>query len=178
MLREHEEDMPRLYAVSRDFNPSNPLYNPSHYFPSAYYGRHWNSSSPEWQYDLDKDFPAQCHIHVDELERDSNEFWIELRKDVERRYSGDCFYDYYHMDYRRWWNSSAKSEYNREYDRQKHGYWTFYFEEASDQTMFILKHSELISPKRYRFHPIAGVSCEDDRYDVPDEEEIPGAWRV
>lgn len=170
--------MPRLYSIGSDFNEKNPRYNPSHFFPSAYWGRHWSSSESYWKYDMDKDFPVQCHIHCDDMPDDNNTFWIDLRKDVERRYQGDCFFDYHHLDYRRWWNSSAKSQYEREYDRQKHGYWTFYFEEGSDQMMFVLKHAEILSPKRYRFHPLMGVSCKEPRYDVPDDEQIEGAWKI
>lgn len=170
--------MPRLYSIDRDFDSKNPHYNPAEFFLSAYWGRSWSSSESTWTYDLDTDFPARCYIHMDELRRDDNEFWIALRKDVERRYQGDVFYKFDRMDYRRWWNSSAKSQYDREYDRQAHGYWTFYFEEASDQTMFIMKYSEKLSEKRYRFHPVYGISCQDKRYDVSDEEEIPNAWRI
>lgn len=171
--------MPRLYSIPNDFDPKSSRYNPSHFFPSAYWGRHWGSSEAYWKYDLDEDFPAQCHIHIDAMPDDSdNRFWIALRKDVERRYQGDCFFDYHRLNYRRWYNTGATSEYMREYDTQQHGYWTFYFEEGSDQMMFVLKNAEILSPKRYRFHPVMGVSCEDHRYDVPDDEKIEGAWKV
>lgn len=178
MLREQEAYMPRLYRVDKDFDPKSPRYNPAEFFLSASWSRHWSSSECYWKYDLDKDFPDQCYIHCDELDAEDNSFWIALRKDVERRYQGDVFYQYERMDYRRWWNSSATVDYKKEYNRQRHGYWTFYFEEASDQTMFILKHGEILSPKRYRFHPIMGISCADDRYDVDPDEEVPNAWRV
>lgn len=168
--------MPRLYSIKDDF-PAR--YNPAHFFPSAYWGKsNWSSSTYCWQYDVDKDFPIQSYAHVDLLTFEDTEFWIALRKDVERRYNGDCFFRYEKRDYRYWWNTDAVQDFNRKHYNVTHGYWTFYFEEASDQTMFVLKHGEMLTPFRYRFHPGYGANCMDERYDVPDDEEIPGAWKI
>lgn len=170
--------MPRLYSMTHDFNAKNPKFQPDHFFPSAYYGRNWSSSESRWTFNLDKDFPACSFIHYDEMEKQNNTFWINLRKDVERRYQGDCFYIYDRKDYQRWWNKNSKGEYDKQYGTQRHGYWTFYFEEKSDQTMFILNHGSIISNKKYRFHPVMGISCEDQRYDVPDDEHVKDAWKI
>jgi hypothetical protein len=168
--------MPGLYCLNAN-NPSPPTQCPWHYFPSAKWGTRGVSSTWSWIYDLDVDFEAQSYIHIDQLDYADTEFWIALRKDAERRYSGDCFYVRNRKDYRRWWNLDAKCDYNKDYATQRHGYWSFYFEEASDQTMFILQHAERLSSKRYRFHPEMGVSCKDKRYDVDEDEKL-DAWRV
>lgn len=111
-------------------------------------------------------------LHSTELHKIANNFWIALRKDVERNYIGDCFYVYERKDYRRWWNTTAQHEFDRKYASQSHGYGVFYFEEDRDRLMFMLKYSDMLSPKRYRFHPIIGASCQDNRYDVDEDEEI------
>ena len=161
--------MPKLYAVES-------LEDPRHYFPSAQ--ESYSGGHTEMTYNLDVDFPAQSYIHLDHLSSADNLFWIELRKDVERLYQGDVFYMYYPQNYRRWWNTDATADYNKKYNSQKHGYWTFYFEEESDQAMFIMKYSEILSQKRYRFHPDAGISCQDRRYAVSEEEKVHDAWRI
>jgi len=177
MLREFKENqMPRLYSIDDDFSGKTPRHNPAHFFPSAIWTRGM-SSDYFWKYDLEGDFPARSYIHCDDLDDKDTGFWIELRKDVERRFLGDVFYLYQRMDYRRWWNRNA-SEYSKEYERQRHGYWTFYFENEGDHAMFIMQHGERLSDKRYRFHPIMGISCEDHRYDVPKDEEVANAWRI
>lgn len=170
--------MPRLYSIEFDFKPSGSRYRPDHFFPSAHYGRGWSGSQSKWTYDLNIDFPLQSYIHVDDVDPYDNTFWIALRKDVERTYCGDVFFEYDRRDYRRWWNSKAKSEYDKEYDTQRHGYWTFYFEDEGDLTMFVMKHAEITLSKKYRFHPLYGISCGDPRYDVPDDEQVPNAWKV
>lgn len=169
--------MPGLYYLNSKSDTALPNQFPWHYFPSATWGRHGSGSTWSWIYDLDVDFEAQSYIHIDQLDHADTKFWIALRKDVERRYSGDCFYIRHCKDYRRWWNSSATQDYDKDYATQRHGYWSFYFEEASDQTMFILQHAEILSSKRYRFHPEMGVSCKDRRYDVDEDEKL-DAWRV
>jgi len=169
--------MPKLYSIEFDFNVKQSRYRPDHFFPSAHYGRRMGGES-RWEYNLDQDFPAQSYIHVDDIDPYENDFWIALRKDVERRYTGDVFYCYDRRDYRRWWNSKATADYNKEYNTQKHGYWVFYFEEEGDQTMFVLQHAERLAIKRYRFHPAYGISCGNPRYDVPDDEQVPDAWKV
>ena len=170
--------MPRLYSIEHDFNSKKPLFRPNHFFPSAQFGRGWGGGESRWSYNLDTDFPAQSYIHYDNVDPYDNTFWIELRKDVERTYCGDVFCCYERKDYKRWWNTKATSEYNKEYDTQRHGYWNFYFENEGDQTMFVIKHAEITSSKKYRFHPLYGISVGDPRYDVPDDEEVPNAWKV
>jgi hypothetical protein len=169
--------MPRLYSIQDDFAVDTPRYNPAYFFPSASYRRHGLGSHSSWKFNLDKDFPAQCYIHSEELCEITNNFWIALRKDVERSYAGDCFYVYERKNYHRWWNADAKHEYDRKYTSQTHGYGVFHFEEGSDRLMFMLKYSDMLSPKRYRFHPVMGANCADHRYDVDDSEEILGAYK-
>lgn len=170
--------MPRLYSIEQDFDRDHPRYVPTHFFPSAEWRAHWSSSQHAWYYDLNTDFPARCYIHNSKLSSTSTDFWVPLRKDVERRWTGDCFVEYTRWDYRYWWNKNATEHYDREYEHQSHGYWTFYFEDEADQTWFIMHNGDKLSPKKYRFHPDYGVSCMDDRYDVDWTEDVPGAYRV
>ena len=163
--------MPRLYSIKDDFSRNDPKFLPSHFFYSARFINHHNNRLAGWEFDLNKDFPTQSYIHSD-MHMNGNSFWIPLRKAVERDYTGDVFYVYESKNYKRWYNENAEFDFlKRTYD-VVHGYWTFYFEEPSDQTMFILHYGELLSPKKYRFHPLHGVSCIDARYDVPEDEII------
>jgi hypothetical protein len=162
--------MPRLYSIHDDFNEERPNFNPSHFFPTAI----WRSSHARacWQFDLDKDFPTQSYIHCSDF-GGVPAFWVPFRKAVERGYMGDVFYAYENKNYNWWYNKDAVDiNYLRKSQPITHGYWTFYFEELSDQTMFILQNGELLTQKKYRFHPEYGVSCLDGRYDVPDNERI------
>lgn len=175
--------MPKLYDIDVDFSPIDPIYKPNHFFLSAWSGRDTYDATTKWRYNPDEDFPSQCYMHRDVLSTSAirsadtkyiskpNSFWIELRKIVERENQGDVFYTYRNQDYHWWWNKDA-TQYNKEKTLIRHGYWTFYFESQEDQTMFMLRYKEYLSKKKYRFHPSYGVSCIDDRYDVPEDEHL------
>lgn len=168
--------MPRLYNITEDFNRKEPRYNPCEFFPSANYRSDYLSSNCYWHYDMDADFSYQSYIHIDNLDTSdqsyNTSFWIPLRRCVEREYTGDVFYQYKKMNYKWCWNSDATSDYQREYNNIKHGYWVFYFENDEDQLMFHLKFGDMTADKTYRFHPNYGISNADRRYDVPDDDWI------
>lgn len=150
--------MPTLARLS-DFRGPNPKRDPDLYFKNSRFTRY---NGDKWEFSVEEEYPHIAAIHRDIFYDcyNNNEFFVELRRWVERRCEGDLIIDYKTMNYRWWWNRDAKTEWSREFTEIRHGYWIFYFESESDLHVFGLMHGEKISQIQ-ELHPEYGKDILD-----------------
>lgn len=96
--------------------------------------------------------PHRASIHTSRFESSTIDlklvpvnFWLIVRRWVEREAMGDCIYHFEDKSYKWCWNEkSAQSSYEQKYSTVDHGYWHFNFDMAEDHTFFTIKFSEFL----------------------------------
>ncbi len=139
--------MPRLIDLSRFKNDNH---NASEYFKNVY----WNSQVQRHEFDVALTYPHELYVHGPTQMDDDPDFFLDLRRFVERNATGDTVYRYKSMGYKWCWNmKDAKHDWDRSYSDISHGYWILNFEEEGDMVMFKLRKPTLVSDRMSKFHP-------------------------